>query len=73
MGQFDILMTITLGVNMITRKITTFFSSALWALFVGIFHFCISKLSKFNPMGSPWSVKKNFDDGDHDELFLWYG
>ena len=50
---FDVVMTITLGVNMITRKTTPFFSSTLWVLFVGIFHFCISKPSKFSSMGSP--------------------
>ena len=38
---FDILMTITLGINMITRQVTSFFSSTLWALSVGIFHLCI--------------------------------
>ena len=39
---FDILMTITLAVNMITRQMTPFFSPTLWALSVGIFHFDIS-------------------------------
>ena len=42
---FDILMTITLGVN-ITRQMSPFFSSLLWALSVGIFHFYISKICK---------------------------
>ena len=37
---FDILMTITPGANMITRKMTPF-SSTLQALSVGIFYFCI--------------------------------
>ena len=39
---FDIVMTITLlGVNMITRQITPFFSYTLWPLSVGKFHFCV--------------------------------
>ena len=38
----DILMSITLGVN-ITRRMTSFFSSTIQALYVDIFHFCISK------------------------------
>ena len=46
---FDILMTITPGVNMITRKMTPIFSSTPQALSVGIFHFCISRPSKFSP------------------------
>ena len=50
---FDILMTITLGVNMITRQMILFFSSTLWALSVGIFHFCISRPSKFTSVESP--------------------
>ena len=33
---------------MITRQMTSFFSSTLWALFVSIFHFCISTNSKFS-------------------------
>ena len=37
---FDILMTITPGANMISRKMTPF-SSTLQALSVGIFYFCI--------------------------------
>ena len=37
---FDILMTVTLGVN-ITRRLAPFFSSTLLALSVNIFHFCI--------------------------------
>ena len=32
---------------------SVFFSSFLWALSVGIFHFCFSRPSKFNSMGSP--------------------
>ena len=45
---FDILMTITLGVNMITRQMTPLFSPTLWVLSVRIFHFWISRPSKFN-------------------------
>ena len=44
MSHFCILMPLTQGVNMITRQTTPFFSSTLWALSVGIFHFCISRL-----------------------------
>ena len=47
---FDILMTVTLEVNMITRQMTPFLSSTFWALSVGIFHFCISRPSKFTSM-----------------------
>ena len=39
---FDILMTITLGENIITSQMTLVFSSTLWALSVDIFHFNIS-------------------------------
>ena len=42
---FDNLMTRTLEVN-ITRNITPFFSSTLWALSVGTFHFYILKTCK---------------------------
>ena len=35
-------------ITMMTRQMTSFFSSALRAVFVGIFHFCISRLSKFS-------------------------
>ena len=49
---FDILMTITRGVNMVTRQMTPFSASTLWALSVGIFHFCISRPLKFSSMGS---------------------
>ena len=45
-------MTITRGVNMVTRQMTPFSASTLWALSVGIFHFCISRPSKFSSMGS---------------------
>ena len=42
-------MTITAGVNMITRKMTqSFFFTALQALLAGIFYFCISRPSKFS-------------------------
>ena len=49
-------------ITMITRQMTPFFSSALRALFVGIFHFGISRPSKFSFGKSPscimfWSVK----------------
>ena len=44
----------TLGINMITRKMNPFFSSTLWALSVDIFHFCISRPSKLNSMGTPF-------------------
>ena len=64
---FDILITIILRVNMITRQMSPFFSSNLWALSVGIFHFRISRRSKFSSMGSIqfplciifWSLKYN--------------
>ena len=39
---FDILMTITLGVN-VTIQMTSIFSCTLWILYVDIFHFCTSK------------------------------
>ena len=42
MCYVDILMTITLKVNMITRQVTPFFSNTLWTLSFGIFHFCNS-------------------------------
>ena len=62
---FDILMTITLGLHMITRQMTPFSSSFLQALPVDIFCFCISKTSKLNIMGSVlcnmcWPVKYTF-------------
>ena len=41
-------MTIIWEVNMITRQMTPFFLFILWVLFVGIFHFCISRRSKFS-------------------------
>ena len=52
-------------ITMKTRQMTPFFSSALRALFVGTFHFCISKPSKFTFVESPpcfmfWSVKYIF-------------
>ena len=50
---FDILMTITLEVNVITTQMTPFFSSTLRALSLGISHFGISISSTFNSMGSP--------------------
>ena len=41
---------------MITRQMTPFFSSTLWTLSGGIFYFCISRSSKFNFMGSQFSI-----------------
>ena len=51
MSLFDILMTITPGVNVITRQMTPFFSFTLRALTVSIFHFYISRPSEFSFMG----------------------
>ena len=51
MSLFDILVTITPGVNMITRQLIPFFLSTLWAPSVGIFYFCISRSLKLNSMG----------------------
>ena len=51
-ATFDIFITITREVNMITRQMTPFFLSTLWALSVCVFHFCISRSSKFSSMGS---------------------
>ena len=48
----DILVTITLRVNMVTRQMIPFFSSAFWFLSVSIFHLRISRHSKFNSIGS---------------------
>ena len=39
---FNIRMTLTLGVN-ITRRMTSFFASTIWAIYLDIFDFCISK------------------------------
>ena len=56
-------MTITWVLSMITWQMVALFPSTLWALSVGIFHFCISKPSKFIPWGPSclcimfWSVK----------------
>ena len=52
-------------ITMITRQMTPFFSSALRGLFVGIFHFCIWRSSKFSSVQYPlcilfWSVKYIF-------------
>ena len=47
---FDILMTITLRVNMITRKMTPFFSSVLQALSIGIFNFSFKDLQNLSPL-----------------------
>ena len=46
----DILMTITLGTNLITRKMTPFFWSTLQALSICIFYCCISRPLKFPPL-----------------------
>ena len=42
----EILITITPEVNMVSRQMTPFLSTILWALFVGIFHFRIPRPSK---------------------------
>ena len=52
-------------ITMVTRQMTPFFSSAPRALSVGIFHFCISRPSKFSFVESPscimfWSIKYIF-------------
>ena len=62
---FGILMTINPGVSKITKQMTPFFSSTLWALSVGTFHFCIARPSKCSSLRSPlcilfWSVKYTF-------------
>ena len=41
---FDVLMTLTLNINMITRWITSFFSSTFWALSIVVFHFKTFKI-----------------------------
>ena len=51
-------------VNMIAGQMTPFFSSTLWAVAVGIFHFCISGPSKFNSMLSFWYIIRADDTGD---------
>ena len=43
-SHFDILKTIPLAVNMITRQMTPFFSSTLWDLSIGMFHFKTYKI-----------------------------
>ena len=52
-------------ITMITRQMIPFFASALRALSVDIFHFCISRPLKFSSVESPscimfWSVKYIF-------------
>ena len=47
-----ILMILTLRVNMTIRQMIQFFSSLLWALSDGVFHFCIARPSKFNSLDS---------------------
>ena len=53
---FDILMTTTPRVNIITRQVTLIFSSSLWDLSTGIFHFCISRPSKLNSIFLPFAL-----------------
>ena len=53
---FDILMTITLGVIMITRQMTPFFSYTFWALFVAIFLFSISRLFFYRKVSNFWYI-----------------
>ena len=59
--SFLMFLFMTLGINMIPRKMNPFFSSTIWALSVDIFHFSISRPSKLNSMGYSfcifWSVK----------------
>ena len=51
MGHFLILVSESSSIkNMITKKMTPFFSSTLWALSVCMFHFCISRPSKFSSL-----------------------
>ena len=45
-------MAITRAVNIITRQMNAFFPSTLLASSFGIFHFCISRPTKFSSMGS---------------------
>ena len=52
-------------VNMITKKMTLSFSSTLRALFVGIFHSCISRPSKFSSMPSPAPLCNRFEGERH--------
>ena len=53
---FDILMAITLRVNMITRQMTDFSSYTLWAPSIDIFHFCILRASTFNSWDPPFAL-----------------
>lgn len=50
---FEILVIITLEVNIITRQMAPFFSTTLWALSLGVFHFSITVHSKFIFYGIP--------------------
>ena len=52
LANCDILMTITVGINMITRQLALVFSSTYQALSVGIFHVRVSRPSKFNFLAS---------------------
>ena len=52
-------------VNLITRQMTPFFSTTIWTLSVGTFHFYILGLSKFSSMTFAlcfmfWSVSSSF-------------
>ena len=46
-------MTITLGVNMIAQQMRPFFSTTFWVLPICIFHFSMSRPSKFNSIYMP--------------------
>ena len=48
---FDILIAITLELNLITKEMSTYFSSTLWALSVSLFHLSIPRPSKSNFRG----------------------
>ena len=59
----DILKTISVGVNMISRQMTPFSSSNLWALSIGMFHFKIFKIQfhgAFPLCIKCWAVKYTF-------------
>ena len=47
-----VLMAITLGVNMIIRRMVPFFSATFWALSIGVFDFCSIRPSRLKPMRS---------------------
>ena len=52
MNHFDILMNINLGVSMMIRQMTPYFSSTRWALSIGIFISTFQKLQNSIPWGS---------------------